>query len=231
MSILTADDITEEAILAVKKQLLAQDEKVEQLRHQLSQVQLELANAESERSRIANMLQWRSLMAEVERDDDVAGVTAAIEAAVAEFHTSLQPPEDYDEKLEGIPFSDTDDYADFSLIETIIDDRLEAIRRLVADNAAPPEGGSAEAGEKDEVEARRQRRRALLMLVVLSVNVSNITNLPTADIVTQAEEMREGVASQWDSFLFGNSGLLEDEKEEWRKVVRTFLGPPYDTTA
>ncbi|RNF11812.1 uncharacterized protein Tco025E_06572 [Trypanosoma conorhini] len=223
---LTEEDITEEAIRSEEAQLRSETLRIAQLQEQLASLQSELRRAEENRTRLANSLRWRRMMAEVEQEKELVGITAAMTAALNGFRTTLHPPADYDEIREQLPYADTDDYADFSPIEALFDDRLAAVLELLSE-----EGGSA-SGSRE-----RRHRLAMLMLLVLTVNLGRLAEsvtlkeLAEADVLEEVEELRENVTSVWQYLLYSDAGLTPLEKAEWKEVVQTFLGAPYDTPA
>ncbi|KAH9598860.1 hypothetical protein LSM04_002867 [Trypanosoma melophagium] len=255
---LTVADLTVEAIAEAEARLHQQTAAVERLRADLARLQAELDAAEAERTRLAAALRWRRLMAEVEADAAVAGITAALTAAVAEFRRSLQPPSGYDETCEGIPYIDTDDCGDFAPLELCVDDCLERVSQLVEKNRAeatsrrrrfsqsltqsnhnqqPMEKKDDDAaGEVSVVEAGC-RRQAMLMLLVLTVNLGHLEEqlangvLEEGEVARETDELKENAADMWNQLLYTDSGLTEAEKDEWKTVVQTFLGAPYDTSA
>ncbi|AAZ10458.1 uncharacterized protein TEOVI_000162000 [Trypanosoma equiperdum] len=218
---LTVEDLTPEAIAALEVQCKAQAEKVNQLEEAMGLLQKELDDARKKYRSTSKAVQWRRLMAEVENDEDIANITVMMQEALADFYKTMQPPDDYDESREGISFCDTDDYADLTSVETKVDEFLLAIRRLVGENCASPE---------DDGDRRHQRRRALLMLLVLTINAARITDTPTEDAASLMEEQQDNIASLWQTLLHTDSGLVEAEKSEWKDIVSSFLGPPYDTS-
>ncbi|KAF5225176.1 hypothetical protein ECC02_001721 [Trypanosoma cruzi] len=222
MAGLTEEDITEEAIHSEEARLLNETRKITQLQAHIAALQAELKVAEEERTRLANSLRWRRMMAEVEKDEEITGITAAMTAALNEFRASLRPPEDYDEARENIPYVDTDDYADFSPIESLFDDRLALVWELVSGD------GDGAAGERAV-----RHRRAMLMLLVLTVNLGRLAEFAgaEAEVVEETEELKENVTSVWQQLLYSDCGLTPPEKLEWKEVVQTFLGAPYDTPA
>ncbi|ESL05216.1 hypothetical protein TRSC58_07153 [Trypanosoma rangeli SC58] len=218
---LTEEDITEGAIRIEEARLRSEKLKVARLQEQLASLQAKLTLAEEECTHLANSLRWRRMMAEVEQDDELTGITAAMTTALSGFYASLHPPADYDEVKEGVPYVDTDDYADFLPIEALFDDRLAVVLELLSE-----EGDSA----PGSLEGRH--RRAMLMLLVLTVNLGRLfESAEMKDALEEAEELRENVASVWQHLLYSDSGLMPLEKAEWKEVVQAFLGAPYDIPA
>ncbi|RNF03834.1 hypothetical protein TraAM80_05529 [Trypanosoma rangeli] len=218
---LTEEDITEEAIHIEEARLRSATLTVTQLQEQLASLQAKLRLAEEECTRLANSLRWRRMMAEVEQDDELTGITAAMTTALNRFYASLHPPADYDEVKEEVPYVDTDDYADFSPIEALFDDCLAVVLELLSE-----EGDSAPGSREG------RHRRAMLMLLVLTVNLGRLfESAEMAEAREEAEELRENVTSVWQHLLYSDGGLTPLEKAEWKEVVQTFLGAPYDIPA
>ncbi|KEG13815.1 hypothetical protein DQ04_00771130 [Trypanosoma grayi] len=234
MAGLTQADITEEAIHAEEMRLQECKARSEELQERLRCLQKEVNAANEQCVSIANALQWRRLMAEVEKVEAASSITTAMTAAAKEFRESLTPPPDYDEAHEGIPFMDTDDYADLSPIEGLIEDFLERISDLVRGDG---DDGSTDGDESVKAggDASVRHRHAMLMLLVLTVNMgqldTELVDVPEADVAAEMEELRESVAGMWQHLLYTDSGFTDAEKEEWTHVLRTFVGAPYDAAA
>ncbi|CCW59678.1 unnamed protein product [Phytomonas sp. EM1] len=159
MHTLTTRDITPQAIQQQLEYLLKCEEHLTQLKEQRQALQELIEKEESHLTDIKHDVQWRQLMAEVEgirneeplcNDDNegansnIARLCIAFEDAIQKFKSSLIQPEDYgsgsgDESV--IPYSDTDDYADFTVLEDVIEDALGEVESLLITNSATQSRG------------------------------------------------------------------------------------------
>ncbi|CBZ23860.1 conserved hypothetical protein [Leishmania mexicana MHOM/GT/2001/U1103] len=265
MATLTEDEIAPSAIAAERERLQEATRHVAELEGRLDAIQRELEAARTRREKLLLSVQWRELMAAVNADEDVYAVAERMMDAFAAFRESLVEPENYlqeqrDEVLSEediVPYSDTDDYADFSGVETVVEELLAAIKEQLESHAtAPlpsfrqssrsalygscasdetsnrPDGESAEAHEVN-ADARRQ---ALLKLLVITVlmgrveqycmfkSITDTSSVPQSD----AEEMRDGVASVWQWLFHEQPGVLTaEEVAEWMHIAGAFLGDSY----
>ncbi|EPY34517.1 hypothetical protein STCU_01546 [Strigomonas culicis] len=186
--------------------------------------------------------------------------------AVDLFVKSLSAPSNYEEEATQengfvIPYSTTDDYADFTALEAILDDEINRLqeaflacavsdqapskaaseagsrRPSVAGDAAPP---SARSPRGDEDRAQR-RRRLLLRLLFLTLHVGRLEALCHIDeihedadqVVAAAEELKEEVAQlwQWVTLEHRPYVLSAEEREEWRFILETYIGAPFCAAA
>ncbi|CAC9509149.1 hypothetical protein conserved [Leishmania donovani] len=265
MATLTEDEIAPSAIAAERERLQEATQHVAQLERRLDALQRELEAARTQREQLLLSVQWRELMAAVNADEEVYAVAERMMDAFAAFRESLVEPENYlreqrEEALNEddiVPYSDTDDYADFSGVETVVEELLAAVKeQLESHAAAPPSsfrqskhsslGGSFASDEKpnhpagESAEAHKvnadARRQALLKLLVITVlmgrveqycrfkSISDASNVPQSD----AEEMRDGVASVWQWLFHEQPGVLTaEEGAEWKHIAGSFLGDSY----
>jgi hypothetical protein len=266
MSALSTADISATAIAAEKERLAATQQRVRDLSERVAQLEAELAQAREEETRLSVSVRWRELMAAVNADDAVYGVTERLNDTFAAFRESLVEPEGYEQSQreelkpgeEMVPYSDTDDYADFSAVEAAVEDVLAAAKESLEAHAADPRARSSNrcsttssfahrskanrgpSSESAEAQAANEaaRRQALLQLLVLTVLVGKVeehcsfkaipdpSNAPRTD----AEELRDGVASAWQWLFYEQPSVLtEAERKEWIDIATTFLGDAYVT--
>lgn len=250
MSALSLDEITRAAIAEEKEKLSATRERVKELTAQVAELQVELERAREEEERLSGSVRWRELMAAVNADDDVYGITERLTETFAAFRESLKEPENYvqsqrdDAKAEEaiVPFSDTDDYADFSAVEAAVEDVLAVAKESLQTHAADPLMRSAHRSSLTESFAQRAlstraassateseavrasmavaRRRALLQLLVLTVLMGKVEEHCSFDSIhdpscapqTDAEELRDGVSSTWQWLFYEQPALLTAEE-------------------
>lgn len=174
-----------------------QSEAERQRRQQeLEEAQQETAKCEAE---------WSALLAELTANAAARAVQDKLLAAVKAFKAGLQVPENY-ESEEGIAYSDTDDYADFTPVESAVEEVLDEVRPVLeySLNASqtvassfeslkemlgstghrpvspppPPSSGTSSTHRKGDSEEQMKRRRcALLKLLVLSLVVGRLPEL------------------------------------------------------
>lgn len=271
MAALSSADISAAAIAAEKAKLADTQQRVKELSAQLARLQGELAAAQEEETNLSTRLRWRELMAAVNADDAVYSVTERVTETFASFRESLVEPEGYAQSQreelqageEMVPFEDTDDYADFSAVEAVVEEVLAAAKESLETHAADPAarsskrsspsssftqramtgrmsatGAATAAAESTEAQATHAaaRRQALLQLLVLTVLMGKVeehcsfsaipdpSNAPSTD----AEELRDGVASVWQWIFYEQPNVLTAaERQEWMDVAATFLGEAY----
>ncbi|GET90456.1 hypothetical protein, conserved [Leishmania tarentolae] len=265
MATLSEDEIAPSAIAAERERLQEATQHILALEKQLDALHRELEAARTRREHLLFSVQWRELMAAVNADEDVYAVAERMMDAFAGFRESLVEPENYlqeqrEEALNEediVPYSDTDDYADFSGVEAVAEELLATVKEQLDSHAAVPspslqqrnrsslggsfawsqklsgsDGGSTET-QKVDAAARRQ---ALLMLLVITVLMGRVeqycgfNSISDASNVpqTDAEEIRDGVVSVWQWLFHEKPGVLtEEEGAEWKHIADTFLGDSY----
>ncbi|KAG5473830.1 hypothetical protein LSCM1_04461 [Leishmania martiniquensis] len=265
MATLTEAELAPSAIAAERERLRETMQHVADLEKQLDVLQRELEAARTRREQLRLSVQWRELMAAVNADEEVYAVVERLTDAFAAFRESLVEPENYqqEQKEEGpnaddiLPYSDTDDYADFSGVETAVEELLAALREQLESHAAtlplssqhsrctspcgslaPLEKLNCPSGESagaPNVKAA-VRRQALLKLLAITIlmgrveqhcgfkSISDPSNAPQSE----AEEIRDGLASFWQWLLHEQPGVLTAaESTEWKEIASTFLGESY----
>ncbi|CCW67343.1 unnamed protein product [Phytomonas sp. Hart1] len=153
-------DIAPEAIEQLLEYLREGKEHLDKLKEQKQVLQEQIEKEESHLMGIKHDVQWRQLMAEVEviRNEEYLhndknggnsiGIThlcVVFEDAIQKFKSSLIQPEDYDSGSGDesvIPYSDTDDYADFTIVEDVIEDALGGVESLLMTNSTTQSGCS-----------------------------------------------------------------------------------------
>lgn len=100
--------------------------------------------------------------------------------------------------------------------------------------AAGPSYGSEPLEARTKAAA--ERRRALLQLLVLTVLIGKVDEHcsfaaiadPSSAPSTDAEELRDGVASVWQWLFYEQPTVLSrEEREEWMQVATSYLGEAY----
>lgn len=263
MSVLTLADISSAAIAAEREKLVAAHQRVQDLAAHVAQLQAELQQAREDEANLSTRLRWRELMADVNADDTVYSVTERLMDTFAAFRESLVEPEGYaqseqEEVKSGediVPYSDTDDYADFSAVESVVEDVLEVAKEALETHSAVslargsgrgsltssytsrgrPSCASAESPETQATNAA-VRRRALLQLLVVTVLMGKVEEHcsfsaipdPSNTPRTDAEELRDGVTSVWQWLFYEQPAVLTAaERKEWMDIASTFLGEAY----
>ncbi|KPI90682.1 hypothetical protein ABL78_0118 [Leptomonas seymouri] len=263
MSALTEADITTAAIAAERETLRATRQRVKDLTAQLAQLQEELEHAREEEQNLSNSLRWRELMAAVNADDAVYNVTRRLTNTFTAFCESLMEPKGYAQSQrdgtescdEIVPYSDTDDYADFSGVEAVVEDALAAAKESLEVHSADPfarpsnhnfshnsftqrskSNRNVEESEEERISNAAARRQALLQLLVVTVLMGKVeehcqfSSIPDPSNApsTDAEELRDGVVSVWQWLFYEQLTVLTAaEREEWMDIAKTFLGEPY----
>ncbi|KPA80545.1 hypothetical protein ABB37_04752 [Leptomonas pyrrhocoris] len=266
MSVLTSVEISPASIAAEKAKLTATHQRLESLTAQLTQLQEEVKKVRDEERNLSASVRWRELMAAVNEDDAVYGITERLTDAFTAFHESLVEPEGYmqnqrDEAQSGeniVQYSDTDDYADFSGVEAVVEDVLAVAKESLETHSADPtirsSNRSSPAGslthraksnrasaesEEDFVWNAAARRQALLQLLVVSVLMGKVEQHCRFDSIrdpsdaprTDAEELRDGVAAVWQWLFYEQPTMLTAaERKEWMDIAGTFLGEAYTAT-
>ncbi|KAG5499045.1 hypothetical protein GH5_03745 [Leishmania sp. Ghana 2012 LV757] len=265
MATFTEAELAPSAIAAERERLRETSQHVADLEKQLDALQKELEVARTRREKLRLSVQWRELMAAVNADEEVYAVVERLTGAFAAFRESLVEPENYRQEQKEevpnvddiVPYSDTDDYADFSGVETAVEELLAALREQLESHAATPplssrlskrtsSCGSLAVNEKPDCPVGKLtgthkakavvRRKALLKLLVITVLIGRVEqycgfkSISDAGNVPQpdAEEIRDGVASVWQWILHEQPELLTAaENVEWKEIVITFLGESY----
>ncbi|KAG5490381.1 hypothetical protein JKF63_00501 [Porcisia hertigi] len=263
MSTLTVAEIAPSAVATEREKLREVTQHVQDLEIQLDALQSELKTARARRDQLRWSVQWRELMAAVNADENVYAVVERLMDAFAAFRESLVEPENYqreqrDELLQGqyiVPYSDTDDYADFSGVEAAVEELLTGVKENLEANTAvlplsfrssnrgSPSGSLVftgnpqnSTGQSPDKERSAVRRQALLKLLVITVLVGQIgqhcgfESIPDPSDIPQseAEDIRDGVASVWHWLFHEHPGVLTaSESAEWKDIVSTFLGESY----
>lgn len=260
MFTLTAAAIAPSVIAAERARLSAATERIAGVEEKLAALQRELEEARAEQAQLRISVQWRELMAAVNADDDVYAVTERLMETFTAFRESLVEPATYKQEQEAelntgddiVPYSDTDDYADFSSVEATVEELLAAAKDQLECHAAaapprhsnrsspsgsfnPASGASAGASPApaDGMQARRQALLQLLVITVLTgkaeeycdfASIPDPSNAPRSE----AEEVRDGVASVWQWLFFEKPWVLTAaERAEWMDIAQRFLGEGY----
>lgn len=246
MDTLTLHDISPEAIDAQQKILIQCDAELEQLAAQMAEVEARRAALLERRNQIQRDLVWRHLMAEVEVPSSrAAAVVDALEEAGRVFTQSLMTPDDYIAEVgddgSKIAYSDTDDYADFSVVERCVEGILDEVRVALKTASTPQKMISESRGDKttasasEDASRAQSRRAAMLQLLVLSIYTGRVEKLCHFDKIHRvgnvpmqtAEELREEVSELWKWALDQPNVLTVEERLEWKEVLLVYLGQAF----
>ncbi|AIO00121.1 hypothetical protein LPMP_291730 [Leishmania panamensis] len=265
MPMLTEAEIAPSAIEEERKRLREATQHVTDIERQIDALHRELATARTRWEQLRLSVQWRELMAAVNADEDVYAVVERLTGAFAAFRESLVEPENYLQEQKGevpneediVPYSDTDDYADFSEVETVVEEVLATVKEQLESRTAASWPSSRNincssscessvSGEDpscpdDELVMVQKakataRRQALLKLLVITVLMGRVEQYCGFKLISEAsnvprsdaEEMRDGVTSVWQWLFHEQPGVLTaEESAEWKDIVRAFLGDSY----
>ncbi|KAK7200095.1 hypothetical protein NESM_000059200 [Novymonas esmeraldas] len=250
MSDFTGADLAPSAIAAERERLRVATQRVADLERQVDVLQRELETARVACTQLRVSVQWRDLMTSVNDDEAVCAVAERLTDAFAAFRQSLVEPEGYrrEQREEAVDdqhivaYSDTDDYADFSVVEAAVEEVLAAAKDQLEAHAATPLPSSRHSRLASPCEsvvlsgkpgqhtpstsadvlraAAVARHQALLQLLVITVLVGKAEHHCQFDSIrdssnapqSDAEEMREGVVAVWQWLFHDQPGVLTAEE-------------------
>ncbi|CAD2218551.1 hypothetical protein ADEAN_000604000 [Angomonas deanei] len=213
--------------------------KLETLQKRKEEIEKEIRETEALRDAAESEEQWAKVSEELKalRDTDFSSLQKSLQEAVEAFNKSLHAPPGYDKEAvveDGyvIPYCDTDNYADLSAFDGVVEEETSEFQEQLA--------AVAHTIKKDEDANTKKRRNLVLRLLFLTLHIGRIETITDFDLISdEAErpfsdvnELKEEVAAQWQWLLYQDTHVLSSqEREEWRSVVTTFLGPPFDAVA
>lgn len=241
MSHLTMQDLQPERIQAQRVLLAELDQKLDAVQAKKEELLREEESLSAQRAAVAMDIVWRELMFEAEGDGVVDEMERAVREACEAFKASVAEPEGYAQSAaEGgealVPYSETDDYADFSIVEAVVEEYVNDIKEHLT-SSCPSSAATPRAGVSVlDAQQLANRRRSLLRLLVLSVLVGRLNEMceldqvkECKDVLAEWDDMKEELTDVWQTVLYGASHLPAEEAEKWKYNVTSFLGEPFDS--
>ena len=153
-------------------------------------------------------LSWSKLVVEINASTFAQTALGTMAEGIAQFDNSLQMPANYEADSDGVPYNETDDYANFSWIENAVDKVLNDV---------------------EDALSRNEYRQGLLMLLVVTIRVGELARKTEMKAVEEFEECRDEVVDVWQRVIGTNDYTLPEKVlKEWRDILDRHIGAPFD---
>ncbi|CUE71286.1 Hypothetical protein, putative [Bodo saltans] len=202
--------------------IISEEKRVAQLIKKAAEKRIEFEQAEQEANDARTALEWRRLLRRIEDDQVLKMASETMRSAVLQFENSFREPHNY-ENDEGVEYTATDDFADFTTVDGCADRLLDTMH--------------------EQLEVQRNTDRAVLLLVIVTVEVGRaLENALSGDArfagapVGEIEDCRDSLVTEWQQLFFaegsgplGSGALSLVDATRWHSVVSTHLGAPFDS--